>query len=660
MDNTKYNKRPLLFIVSLLAAVLAVTPWSTQLDNIFYDLLEVKAGKPANMENIVVVGIDELSFQQLQKQWPWPRSIHAKLIEQLSAQGAKVIAFDLLLTEQSTVKDDNTLANALKKNASKTPPVISGNSNAPTVIIGTDFKKIVRSEYSINTQIQPLDLFVNAGAQVGHVSIIAEQDGFVRRIQPNLANTPSLAFSATQFFQYGRCCDFTKTTPKIWIDFSGETKQLATVSYYQALNAHTDLPKNFFKDKIVFVGVTSTSAALPNTQHIDHYPTPLTRQKNGYTAGVIIHAYIAASLLNNSWNTFIPRTLVSLLGFILAVGFIRFFIKDEFYQTLRNGSIVILITLILTVYSFTAHNIYIAVIPIILPLLSIMLFSPYYNFIVERRRKQEIRKAFSTYVNESIVTQIENNPESLKLGGKQIDGSVLFMDIAGFSTLSEKESPEVMISFINDFLSSMIEIGMHEGGTVERFLGDAIMLIWGAPIEQPNHAELACQAAIKMQTKIQELAEIIRHKYGFDVSARIGINSGSMTAGNIGGKDRFCYTVLGDCVNLAARLEAANKTYQTTIIAGENTAKQLGDHFYTRLLDITQVKGRDAFEKIYELVDLRDNVPSNLVQAHDHYKQGLMCLHKKQTEQALQLFKRSEQLANLPATSLMITRCSTC
>lgn len=645
MTSNHKKKHFILFATALLAALFSLSPWGVLVDNVIYDTIETRIGKPVDTSDIVIVGVDEPSFQQLQQQWPWPRTIYPKLLEQLARHGAKVVAFDLLFSEPSNTHDDKLFAEAIEKQKSNM-----------SIILGLDFKKLAYPTYTLKTSIPPLDELVNAGAKVGHVSIPVDHDSFVRRIQPSVENTPSLAFAAVQLFNQEQCCKFDEGDTSILIDFSSPLNSIRQVSFYQALNADTDLPNDTFKNKLVFIGVTSTSVALPDRHHADHYPTPLSRQ-SGFTAGVIIHGYIAATLLNQSWNDTAPRALTALLGLILAALFIRWGIKDELSHTLLLGLTTISLLVAACLYGFLVHYFYIPKVSLLLPTILVMMLSPYYNYSIERKRKKEIRKAFSTYVNESIVKQIENDPESLKLGGKQVDGTVLFMDLAGFSTLSETESPQAMISFINDFLSAMIEIGMNEGGTVERFLGDAIMLIWGAPVEQENHAELACTTAIKMQAKLHELTKMTKQKYGFEVSARIGINSGSMTAGNIGGKDRFCYTVLGDSVNLAARFEAASKIYKTTIIIGESTLELIDDRFYARLLDITQVKGRNSFEKLYELIDYRDKVPPTLIEAHKHYIKALDHLKNDETQQALEMFQQSEKLAPHTATSLMISRC---
>ncbi|MGB5325037.1 MAG: adenylate/guanylate cyclase domain-containing protein [Pseudomonadales bacterium] len=649
MKNSKPSMR-MLGAAALLCTLFSLTQWGLQLDNLVYDTLELGLGEPVSADDIVVIGIDEPSFQQLELQWPWPRRIHARLLKTLAKEGASVVAFDLLFPERSNEQDDEIFAAAIK--------------GAMPVVVGTDFKKIIRPEYTIKTPIPPIDTLVVAGAVVGHVSIPADRDSFVRRIQPVVEKTPSLAVAAKQLFAQGFCCDLTAYPAQILIDFTGGLPAIKQVSYSQALNAATDLPPGLFKDKLVLVGVTSISASLPDRQHTDHYATPLSRSESGYTAGVLIHAFIAASLLEQSWNNPVPKVPCAIMGLVAALLFARFGVANELRYTMLKGVLLLGVIITIAIYLFVAHRWYATLVPLTLPTLLLMLVSPYHNFLIERRRKQEIRKAFSSYVNESIVKQIENDPDALKLGGKQVDGTVLFMDMVGFSTLTEKESPETMITFINEFLSDMIEIGMRHGGTVERFLGDAIMLIWGAPVEIDDHAERACTTAIEMHQRIVEIARHTRERYGFDVGARIGINGGSMTAGNIGGKNRFAYTVLGDCVNLAARFEAANKKYGSTIIVGKDTIERLRERnndglFEYRLMDVTRVKGREKPEELYELLGLVESLPkdSPARQAQLLYGSGLQLLLENRAADALSMFEKAAGHSPLAGVELMQQRC---
>lgn len=634
--------RKLLFIIACVAAFFSISPWGVQLDNTLYDSISTQKKNADRTQDIVVVGIDEPSFQQVGLQWPWPREIHAKLIQSLSTQGASLVAFDLLFPELSSATSDTALADTIREVTSAATPM--------PVIIGTDFKVIENNQYSIKTPIEPIGQLIEAGAKTGHVSIGIDNDGFVRRLQPSIKKTLSLATQAAAI--HDDQIDPAKLPLEFLINYDGGARSIQQVSYYQALDAANSLPENFFQNKVVFVGVRSLTASLPDRQGADHYPTPLTRWQSGYTSGVMIHALAAASIIENTWITQAPRILSSIFGLIIGSLYVYWGIGKNLRTNAVTGGALLALVFTIVTLTLVKHHYYLPLVSVALPTLSVSLFSPYYNYLLERRQKRAIRKAFSSYVNKDIVQQIENDPDALKLGGKEIEGTVLFMDIAGFSGLSETESPETMITFINEFLSAMIDIGMKNGGTVERFLGDAIMLIWGAPTPEPNHANLACQTALEMIKKIDGIALASEAKHGFSVSARVGINSGTMTAGNIGGVERFCYTVLGDAVNLAARFEAANKTYGSRIIIGHSTKEIIDSRYFARLLDITTVKGRLQEEMLYELIGNTSELPDAILQAAKKYEEALLARQQGNHQLALKVLQESSELHSLNGTTL--------
>ncbi|NNM00279.1 MAG: adenylate/guanylate cyclase domain-containing protein, partial [Gammaproteobacteria bacterium] len=218
--------------------------------------------------------------------------------------------------------------------------------------------------------------------------------------------------------------------------------------------------------------------------------------------------------------------------------------------------------------------------------------------------------------------------------------------------------PEAMVDFINEFLSAMIDIAMEEGGTVERFLGDAVMVIWGAPTAQPDHAERACRAALTMAERIRTISRQEAARMGVPISVRIGINSGSMIAGNIGANRRFNYTVLGDCVNLAARLEGVNKLYGTTILVGSATEAALDKDIERRFIDTVRVKGRGEPEQIYELLGRRGTVPGMRREAAERYGKAWKLYRAQRWDEAAALFDRCAEIdSDDDAARAMAQRC---
>lgn len=213
-----------------------------------------------------------------------------------------------------------------------------------------------------------------------------------------------------------------------------------------------------------------------------------------------------------------------------------------------------------------------------------------------------IRKAFSKYVPEKVINELLAHPELLKLGREERELSVLFSDVENFTTISEKMSPTLLVSVLNEYLTEMTNIILAEGGIIDKYQGDGIMAEFGAPIPALNHADMAVRAGLKMQCRLRELRDVWKAKGLSELRCRIGINTGPMVIGNMGSHQVFDYTVLGDSVNLASRLEGANKKYHTFLMISEFTYKQLTPGlFRTRVLDVIKVKGRSKAVKVYEV-----------------------------------------------------------
>jgi adenylate cyclase len=429
-----------------------------------------------------------------------------------------------------------------------------------------------------------------------------------------------------------------------YIDFAGTPPMVQTVSYYQALDPQRYLPAGTFLDKLVIIGVNTASSVMPGSRTPDHYPTPFTRWGGGYMPGSFIHANIVANLLYGAPIAFTPRPVMALVGLLLAAVYWRFTTTRDL--PLRSAVLAILLFLLGTAafLAFAQLHRYVSPLGLLLPMLTIYLQSPYYDYLQASRQRAFIRGALSSYVSPQVVALIDRDPDVLRLGGTRVEGSVLFLDIAGFTTLTERHSPELIVQFINEYLSELVDIAMNAGGTVERFLGDAVMVVWGAPLAQADHARRACDAALTMVDRIRAMSAAAEQRLGAPVSARIGVNSGTMIAGNIGGNRRFNYTVMGDAVNLAARLEAANKSYRTTILIGDATRELIGEDYLCRLVDRVRVKGRAQVSALWELVGRAQAVDSDLRYALATYAVALDQYRAGNFAEAIEGFARVADL----------------
>ena len=229
-----------------------------------------------------------------------------------------------------------------------------------------------------------------------------------------------------------------------------------------------------------------------------------------------------------------------------------------------------------------------------------------YRFLMEERRARDIRKMFSSYVSKRIVDELIRDPSKAKLGGDRKEITVLFSDIRGFTSFSEKHQPEEVVSLLNEYLGAMTEIVFAHEGTLDKFVGDAIMALWGAPVGQPDHAERAARCALAMIAKLKELQAkwTAEGKYVIDIG--IGINTGDMVVGNMGAEGKkMDYTVIGDNVNLGARLEGLTRKYNNHIIISEYTYEKIKDVVQATELDSVTVKGKEKPVVVYDLVGLK-------------------------------------------------------
>ena len=264
------------------------------------------------------------------------------------------------------------------------------------------------------------------------------------------------------------------------------------------------------------------------------------------------------------------------------------------------------------------------------------------HYFVEAREKRWLRHAFSRYVSPSVVEVITTNPERLELGGEEVETTVLFADLEGFTQLSESTPPQALIKLLNDYFSPMTQIILAHQGTLDKYIGDAIMALWGAPMPLSDHALRACWAALEMERTMTDLQKEWQIEGLPPLTARIGVHSGSVVAGNVGSRERFNYTVLGDTVNLASRLEGVNKVYGTRILLSENTCRHVQDRLLVRELDLVQVKGRGQPVTIYEL--LGSQPPEGRPPWLDYFAAGLKAYRDRDWEEASQAFGEVLQL----------------
>jgi adenylate cyclase len=281
-----------------------------------------------------------------------------------------------------------------------------------------------------------------------------------------------------------------------------------------------------------------------------------------------------------------------------------------------------------------------------------------YSYATEGRQKRAIRRMFSHYLSEAVISHLLAHPEGLKLGGERRRVTLLFSDLADFTSLSERLSPEAVVALLNDYLSRMTEIILAEEGVVDKFEGDAIMAFWGAPLDQPDQAVRACRAALRQQTALQEVNARLRGQGLPPLVMRVGINTGEAIVGNLGSARRFDYTAIGDAVNLASRLEGLNKYYGTAILVSEETAAAARGTLEVMEVDQVAVKGRETPVRVFQVLALAGALSAAAAQAREAFARGLAAYRQRCFGEAARHF--DEALRNAPEgkpASALLQRC---
>jgi adenylate cyclase len=286
-------------------------------------------------------------------------------------------------------------------------------------------------------------------------------------------------------------------------------------------------------------------------------------------------------------------------------------------------------------------------------------FFAFRHWVVDRE-KRTIRHAFSRYLSPQVVAEVLQNPALLTLGGSRRVMTVFFSDLAGFTTISEALPAEKMVPLLNRYLHRMTQVILELDGTVDKYIGDAIMAFWGAPLVQEDHAVRACLAALRQREAMAEFREATRADGLPELHARMGVNTGPMTVGNMGSEDRFDYTVMGDAVNLASRLEGANKSFGTTIMISQSTFEAAGEVIEARELDLLKVKGKTEPMRVYELMAHKGRLDAATAEMKEMYEQGLALYRSRFFAEALVWFEKArERVPGDGPSGVYIDRCRT-
>ena len=628
-----------------IALVVAITLSVLHLVNFrFFEILEQKTldmrflvrGTIAPGPETVIAAIDEKSINNLGR-FPWPRSVWGRVVDHLTEEGAKVIVFDVFFTEPENVDSDDLFQKSIMQSGRVILPIVfdfteQGYKESSFTDKKLDF--MIPSAYSVfkNTDepFYPLEAkmvlptllrFSSVANSIAHINMVPDGDGTLRwellaikykgdyytPIELQAAwlyrglKKEDLVLDFKGKVHLGNTTIPTDGHGRMLINYRGPNGPFPIYSISDILDRTT--PTGTFKDKIVLIGATALGI-------YDLRVTPFSPNM----AGIEKHASVVDNVLHGD---FIYRTdssvvfLIFLFAVVLGIFIPRFGAKA--------GAALFLV--LFAGYAGTVYFLFVTKgiwFNLVYP--ASALFFGYtsqtaYRFFTEERRARDIRKMFSSYVSKRIVDELIRDPSKAKLGGERKEITVLFSDIRGFTSFSEKHEPEEVVSILNEYLSAMTNIVFDYEGTLDKFVGDAVMALWGAPVGQPNHAERSVRCAITMIKKLEELQKkwTAEGKTALDIG--IGINTGDMVVGNMGAEGKkMDYTVIGDNVNLAARVEGLTRQYNNHIIITEFTYNRVEDIVNVNELGSVTVKGKQHPVVIYDLIGIKEQGSKDEVQ----------------------------------------------
>jgi len=562
-------------------------------ENIFYDLRFKIRGPKKPSDKIVIVKIDEESLAELGR-WPWDRKVVAKIVENLVSSGAEIVALDIIFPEKSVPESDNKLATALAKG--KTVVAAHFETMYENVLKGNAVKKVL-----VEKLILPIPQ-IQKVAKIGFVNVEPDKDGVVRNmvLYKNYEDKIIYSFNFVVVKEYINNMSIISTLPqKIYINYYGPSEYydkktdriISTFVGYSAVNIYRNIiPPAWLKDKIVLIGSTATGA-------YDHYPTPYIHTY----PGVELHATVIENILSHTYCRKFNKGYLLLIS--VAVGIILgiVFYKLAVLPTISLIFIFVIGYYLLTYFIFVKFYTIIDFVPVALNIVLIGVSNLSYKLFFEQREKKLIKKVFSKYINPYIMERLLEDPAgSLSvLGGQKREITVAFADIRGFTTIAEHLAAEEVVKFLNECFSMLSNIIFKYNGTIDKYIGDCIMFFWNAPVEQPDHPYLAVKCVIEMFYELNKLNQIYQFPFGFKIRMGAGINTGEAVVGNIGSAQLMEYTVVGDTVNVASRLQELTKEFNVPIIISEYVNEKVKDRISTIPLGKVILRGRKQEIEIF-------------------------------------------------------------
>ena len=661
-----------------------------------FDLAQVLRPRQQTARPVVIADIDEASLKEI-GQWPWPRTVVADLVTRLRELGAVAIGFDIVFAEPDRMSpavaaasfrgldaatrdklaalpsNDQVLADAIKQ----TGGVVVGQAGAATpsprseaemalqtgfAVLGPDPRPFLVTFPGLLRNVPAIE---QAAAGRGLFSIKPERDGIIRRV-PVVMNAqdtlvPALTLEMLRVVTRAgailvRTDDAgvravavpglevpTDGNGQFWVHFNKHDP----ARYVSAADVlHGRSPADRFNGRLVLIGTSATGL-------LDIKTTPV----EPAMPGVEVHAQILESVLTQALlarpNYAIAVELVAAVVFGIAIIIAAPMLPASI--VIAVGALLIAGLIGVSLYFFVAHNL---LIDFTYPLMSfwlIYLVLTFVNYFREQKQRQQIRSAFGFYLSPPLVEQLAKSPEKLVLGGEERRMTILFSDVRGFTTISEhyKDDPQGLTRLMNRFLTPLTNAIIERKGTIDKYIGDAIMAFWNAPVDDEEHEANACDAALEMLARAEALNVELKREAETNGSVYmplrigIGLNSGPCVVGNMGSDFRFNYSVLGDTVNLASRLESRTKDYRLSMVIGSRTAEGAKTEFATMEIDLIQVKGKKQPEVVFTVLGRAEvNDDPRCKDLRDLNAAMLATYRKQQWDEAKSLIDRCRKLAN--------------
>lgn len=593
-------------------------PLGNKLRYLSYDLLYLFQNSTPP-EDVVIVYMDEQTHHELEQPYDktWDRSLHAELLNKITEQGARLVFYDIIFEMiSSNPESDAALAKAFKKNGSV---VLAGSL--------TQRRETLSSQEII---IPPEASFRRASRAWGVLQMHAVNPRLIITGTPDIE---SATWKAATILDPSIDDSIESRLSERWINYLGHPDSFPSISFHKA---YLDAPesKDLFKDKIVFIGSRYITGFTGTSK--DTFFTPYSLLGFPPANGIEIHANSLVNILEGNWLNRLSRgsesAIVAVYGILISLLLVLLTPRTGVIVTIILGISVAISSILLSWQTLTFYS---WLVPAGVQTLTAYVWAVATKYYQETRKKLRLKKAFSAYLSPVMAQQVAESDIDFAPGGELKEVTILFTDLEGFTTLSDSSNPSEISEILNTYFSLISNHVLQENGTILKYIGDAVFAVWGAPLEDTQQANNAVKAALGIIESTRD-----KKVYGHLLRTRIGISSGSCLAGNLGSNLRFDYTVIGDEVNLASRLEGLNKYTGTDIVVSESTAKQIADIYKMRLMGRFFLVGKEKAVVVYEILGEKigeDPQP----EWQNIYSEGLSCFSQRNFDGAKSCFQRT-------------------